>query len=679
MESSKEQIEAQLCAYIDGELNDAERAEIERHLASNPQHQSLIAELRRHSGLLQDLPRASAPLELNEALCGQLERSALLNSSEEGTTSGLSINRWPQITAVAAVLMLAIGLGIVVYYVLPPSGSGTRGPLAIDEKKAHLPTTDGVPAGRDLPLAKQIRKPADVELNSAAEKNGMSDRLATNSQPEFDPAAARAGEIKSGTLITAREVDELRRRANLSLQAGNKAFNLDNSSLCLVVSASNTAAASNQVAAFFDSNQIRYMKYEDSAGVAESEAPANAAKGGVSNLAFKANGPADDRVKDAFVNRGNVAEPPAPAPSGAFGGGGAAPGAGRGGKSSEGVALQDGQSGYGRSDAKAPEQARQEDIAAKSKLETAASRGMRNATPAQVPAAVPSNDPAAGKPGAVPETEKSLAQREALAEEAKEEYRDKDKTPDLLREKEAAKKIGRSEFGELGREKGVPATDGSAQTWELKDRAARARIAAQIADNPVERNGVIIARMNRRQANQLQAVLSREQGQRAELTTVNLADTNQQNLAYAKAVEGSTPGPPASAGAVLDSSLNAKDKVRAPLAPGTQSIDAVAAIEPATEPKISEPKLDVKNDASHGSVRSFGVATTVPAEHATRRFKEAQASKNDASDVLRLKVDPLDEPVDVFIVVKGDATGGAKIELTAPKAGVEGAPSKEKK
>src|SRR5690348_8199548 len=117
MESSKEQIEAQLCAYIDGELNDAERAEIERHLKSNPQHQSLIAELRRHSGLLQDLPRASAPLELNEALCGQLERSALLNSSEEEGSTGLSINRWPQITAVAAVLILAIGLGIVVYYV----------------------------------------------------------------------------------------------------------------------------------------------------------------------------------------------------------------------------------------------------------------------------------------------------------------------------------------------------------------------------------------------------------------------------------------------------------------------------------------------------------------------------------------------------------------------------------
>ena len=64
MESSKEKIEAQLCAYVDGELDDAERAEIERHLAANPQHKALISELRAASGLLRGLPRVAIPEQL---------------------------------------------------------------------------------------------------------------------------------------------------------------------------------------------------------------------------------------------------------------------------------------------------------------------------------------------------------------------------------------------------------------------------------------------------------------------------------------------------------------------------------------------------------------------------------------------------------------------------------------
>src|SRR6478735_4014254 len=142
MDSRKEKIEAQLCAYIEGELDDADRADIERHLQTNPQHKSLIAELRRHRDLLQTLPRATIPGDLNENLTGQLERSALLSDDDETAEAGVRINRWPQLTAVAAVIILAVGLGIVVYYVLPPAGH--HGNVAMDaaapqRKAATLP------------------------------------------------------------------------------------------------------------------------------------------------------------------------------------------------------------------------------------------------------------------------------------------------------------------------------------------------------------------------------------------------------------------------------------------------------------------------------------------------------------------------------------------------------------
>ena len=46
MPQNQEQIEARLAAYIDGELDANERAEIEKHLENNPQHKQLIEELQ---------------------------------------------------------------------------------------------------------------------------------------------------------------------------------------------------------------------------------------------------------------------------------------------------------------------------------------------------------------------------------------------------------------------------------------------------------------------------------------------------------------------------------------------------------------------------------------------------------------------------------------------------------
>ena len=45
MSHNTENIEAALCAYVDGELDAKERVEIEKHLEANPQHRQLLLEL----------------------------------------------------------------------------------------------------------------------------------------------------------------------------------------------------------------------------------------------------------------------------------------------------------------------------------------------------------------------------------------------------------------------------------------------------------------------------------------------------------------------------------------------------------------------------------------------------------------------------------------------------------
>src|SRR5687767_4170024 len=118
--ANTEHIEAKLCAYVDDELDAQGRAEIEQHLASNPQHRALLEELMQQRSLLQSLPRERAPEDLYENFSTQLERSVLLDQEELGREHVAGrINRWPQIYAMAAVLVLVLGLAAVIFFILP--------------------------------------------------------------------------------------------------------------------------------------------------------------------------------------------------------------------------------------------------------------------------------------------------------------------------------------------------------------------------------------------------------------------------------------------------------------------------------------------------------------------------------------------------------------------------------
>lgn len=119
--ASTEDIEARLCAYVDGELDAVERADIERHLADNAQHRRLIDELSRQRDMLRALPRARAPRDVSETLNSQLERSVLLGDDADDEARIVRISHWAQYRAAAALLFLVFGLAAVVYYVLPSS------------------------------------------------------------------------------------------------------------------------------------------------------------------------------------------------------------------------------------------------------------------------------------------------------------------------------------------------------------------------------------------------------------------------------------------------------------------------------------------------------------------------------------------------------------------------------
>ena len=59
--SNQEIIEARLATYIDGDLEPAERMEIEAHLEQNPQYRRLVEELRKGRQLLRRVAARSSP------------------------------------------------------------------------------------------------------------------------------------------------------------------------------------------------------------------------------------------------------------------------------------------------------------------------------------------------------------------------------------------------------------------------------------------------------------------------------------------------------------------------------------------------------------------------------------------------------------------------------------------
>src|ERR1700689_2825727 len=98
-----ENIEAMLCAYVEGDLDEAGRAEIEKHLQDNPQHRKLIAELTATRDLVRGLPRVKAPVDAGESLRRQVERLILLDEGDSGVAAPIhGARRWPQVLAAAA-------------------------------------------------------------------------------------------------------------------------------------------------------------------------------------------------------------------------------------------------------------------------------------------------------------------------------------------------------------------------------------------------------------------------------------------------------------------------------------------------------------------------------------------------------------------------------------------------
>jgi len=149
-----EQAREHLSAYLDRELSSELSSAVRAHLESCADCRTLLADLRATAGLLGALPVHRAPADLADDVRCEVERRAILPAAEtahdaepqERTLSLQRVRFWPRALAVAASLLLVVGIGVLA--LLGPGGGPETVPALRSSEHGAEVAKDGEVDGR---------------------------------------------------------------------------------------------------------------------------------------------------------------------------------------------------------------------------------------------------------------------------------------------------------------------------------------------------------------------------------------------------------------------------------------------------------------------------------------------------------------------------------------------------
>ena len=181
-------IDELLNSFIDGELTQRHRTEVQRLISHDPQVAKRLHELQECKILVSSLPRAEAPADMAERVKASLDAPAFLaeKPSGFGTRRGATYLLVRKVLAAAAMIGLVAVLGILVYSVLVP-GRPVEPPMAVDDRPDLPPMVEPRPRvvaaefyGR-LELETDNFVAVDASVGRAILDNGLSDCLTPTS------------------------------------------------------------------------------------------------------------------------------------------------------------------------------------------------------------------------------------------------------------------------------------------------------------------------------------------------------------------------------------------------------------------------------------------------------------------------------------------------------------------
>jgi len=189
----KDKLGEQLSAYLDGELNDSESAEVERRVAAEPEAREMLEALRRTVESVRALPHLAAPDHLLDELTDRMERAQLLNGMSDGAepVRGGRRSRW-RLVASAAIVVFAVGGGFWAFREMTDSISRTEQRVALVEENA----SDWAPAETPGAASRGVMPEARRRAGRGA-KRGV---IADSKEPVYGFPAERR-EARLGTEV----------------------------------------------------------------------------------------------------------------------------------------------------------------------------------------------------------------------------------------------------------------------------------------------------------------------------------------------------------------------------------------------------------------------------------------------------------------------------------------------
>lgn len=192
MPENAEKLEA-LSAYLDGELSEPQRRQVEALLRDSAQARGLLEQLRGVRRLVAELPRDAAGTRFTESVLAKLERQSLLGEAAEFAGQARSPSAWGRGWAIAAGFVLMFGAGGLYWYL--PRGSSTATSLLHERDVIQL--ADGeVSSGRTAAESKSSLGRAE-----SAKVDGQSEPMSVSPKGVESPSPRLWARAKSPEMV----------------------------------------------------------------------------------------------------------------------------------------------------------------------------------------------------------------------------------------------------------------------------------------------------------------------------------------------------------------------------------------------------------------------------------------------------------------------------------------------
>ncbi|MBW8039299.1 MAG: hypothetical protein FVQ85_04800 [Planctomycetes bacterium] len=170
-------IEELLNSFIDGELTEREKTEVQRLISHDAQVAQRLRELQTSKMLVSSLPRAEAPARILEQIKSSLETETISgrrewNEEHSDRRVGVRHLMVRKLLAAAAMVGLVAVLGSVIYTIVVPESH----PIS------PVPTVAAVAFDGRLELKTDALRTVNTFIDRAIEDNGLSDSISVESR-----------------------------------------------------------------------------------------------------------------------------------------------------------------------------------------------------------------------------------------------------------------------------------------------------------------------------------------------------------------------------------------------------------------------------------------------------------------------------------------------------------------